>query len=118
MAAEELGARGLSTTVADARFAKPLDHDLVRRLAREHEVMITVEEASKGGFATQVMQFMALDGLLDGGLKFRPLTLPDHWIDHNKPEVQLASAGLDAKGIVTAVLLALGKEVVESPARA
>ena len=118
VAAEELGARGLSTTVADARFAKPLDHDLVRRLAREHEVMITVEEASKGGFATQVMQFMALDGLLDGGLKFRPLTLPDHWIDHDKPEVQLAGAGLDAKGIVTAVLLALGKEVVESPARA
>ncbi len=118
VAAEELGARGLSTTVADARFAKPLDHDLVRRLAREHEVMITVEEASKGGFATQVMQFMALDGLLDGGLKFRPLTLPDHWIDHNKPEVQLADAGLDAKGIVTAALLALGEEVVESPARA
>ncbi|MDX1400792.1 MAG: 1-deoxy-D-xylulose-5-phosphate synthase [Kiloniellales bacterium] len=118
MAAEDLGARGLSTTVADARFAKPLDQDLIRRLAREHEVMITVEEGAVGGFAAQVMQFMSLDGLLDGGLKFRPLTLPDCWIDHDKPDVQISSAGLDHKSIVAAALMALGEEVVESPARA
>ena len=77
-AADELAARGLSTTLADARFAKPLDHDLIRRLAQEHEVMITIEEGSGGGFAAYVMQFMASEGLLDGGLRFRPMTLPDY----------------------------------------
>ena len=76
-AAEELAARGLSTTIADARFAKPLDNDLIRRLAHEHPVLITLEEGAAGGFAAHVMQFMALDGLLDNGLKFRPMTLPD-----------------------------------------
>ncbi len=117
-AAEELGAKGLSTTVADARFAKPLDHDLVRRLAREHEVLVTVEEGSIGGFATQVMQFMALEGLLDNGLKFRPLTLPDYFIDHDKPDLQIAAAGLDKAGIVSAVLQALGQQSLENPVRA
>ncbi len=117
-AAAILGARGLATTVADARFAKPLDTDLVRRLAREHEVMVTVEEASIGGFATQVMHFMAKDGLLDNGLKFRPLTLPDIFIDHDKPASQVATAGLDAKGIAASVLEALGEASLESPARA
>jgi 1-deoxy-D-xylulose-5-phosphate synthase len=117
-AAEDLAARGLSTTVADARFAKPLDEDLVRRLAREHEVMITLEEGSIGGFATQVMQFLALQGLLDNGLKFRPMTLPDFFIDHDKPAVQVAQAGLDAKAVVATALQALGEATVESPARA
>ena len=119
-AAEDLGARGLSTTVADARFAKPIDQDLVRRLAREHEVLVTVEEGAVGGFATQVMQFMARDGLLDNGLKFRPLTLPDVFIDHDKPAVQVARAGLDAAGIVAGVLAALGHDEagVGTPVRA
>jgi 1-deoxy-D-xylulose-5-phosphate synthase len=117
-AADELAARGLSTTVADARFAKPLDHDLVRRLAREHEVLITVEEGAIGGFASQVMQFSARDGLFDRGLKFRPLCLPDVFIDHEKPATQVAQAGLDATGIVAAALAALGEEEVETPARA
>ena len=117
-AADELAARGLSTTVADARFAKPIDQDLVRRLASEHEVLITVEEGAIGGFATQVMQFLALDGLLDSGLKIRPLTLPDIWIDHGKPDQQYELAGLDAKHMVAAALQALGQETVESPARA
>ncbi len=117
-AGEELASRGLSTTVADARFAKPLDHDLVRRLAKEHEVMITIEEGAIGGFATQVMQFMAKDALLDNGLKFRPLTLPDVFIDHDKPAVQLEAAGLTARHIVATAVEALGREIVESPVRA
>jgi 1-deoxy-D-xylulose-5-phosphate synthase len=106
--------------VADARFAKPIDQDLVRRLAREHEVLVTVEEGAIGGFATQVMQFMAGEGLLDNGLKFRPLTLPDHFIDQDKPAVQIQKAGLDASAIAAAVLSAFGieDETLETPARA
>ena len=110
-AADELAGRGLSTTVADARFAKPIDEELVRRLAREHQVMITVEEGSSGGFATQVMQYMSHAGLLDGGLKFRPLCLPDIYIDHDSQAAQIKQAGLDRAGIVGAVLTALGQEV-------
>ncbi len=117
-AAEDLAARGLSTTVADARFAKPIDEDLVRRLAREHEVLVTVEEGAMGGFATQVMQFLALEGIFDKGLKFRPLTLPDRFIDHDKPEAQIAQAGLDRAGILATVLEALGQAELESPVRA
>ncbi len=117
-AAEDLAARGLSTTVADARFCKPLDEDLVRRLAREHEVLVTVEEGAIGGFATQVMQFLATQGMFDKGLKYRPLTLPDRFIDHDKPEIQIAQAGLDRAGILAAVLEALGQAEMESPARA
>ncbi|NQW10261.1 MAG: 1-deoxy-D-xylulose-5-phosphate synthase [Alphaproteobacteria bacterium] len=109
-AADELGARGLSTTVADARFAKPIDTDLVRRLAAGHAVLITVEEGAIGGFATQVLQYLATEGLLDRGLAVRPLTLPDRFIDHDKPEVQYAQAGLDAAGIVATALAALGKD--------
>ena len=86
IAAEELDAAGLSATVADARFAKPLDEDLIRRLARSHEVLITVEEGSVGGFASHVLQFLATEGLLDNGLKVRPLVLPDAFTDHAKPE--------------------------------
>ena len=115
-AADELAARGLSTTVADARFAKPLDEDLVRRLAAGHEVLITVEEGAIGGFATYVLQFLARAGLLDGGLKIRPLTLPDFFIDHEKPERQIEIAGLDTTHIVAAALQALGQDDVESPA--
>ncbi|MCU0839959.1 MAG: 1-deoxy-D-xylulose-5-phosphate synthase [Rhodospirillales bacterium] len=107
-AAEELAARGLSTTVADARFAKPIDHDLIRRLAQEHPVLITVEEGSVGGFAAHVMQFMATDGLLDGGLRFRPMTLPDIFQDQDKPELQYDQAGLNARHIVEVALRALG----------
>jgi len=119
-AADELAARGLSTTVADARFAKPIDEDLVRRLAREHEVLLTLEEGAIGGFATHVMQFMAHAGLLENGLKFRPLCMPDVFIDHDKPDVQIVQAGLDPASIVAAALSALGWEqkAVERPARA
>jgi 1-deoxy-D-xylulose-5-phosphate synthase len=108
-AAERLSAYGLSATVADARFAKPLDHDLIRRLAREHEVLITVEEGSVGGFGAHVMQFLAWDGLLDSGLRFRPMVLPDRFIDHDTPERMYEAAGIDSKGIVAAALSALGR---------
>ena len=111
LAAEELDAAGLSTTVADARFAKPLDADLVRRLAREHEVLVTVEEGSIGGFATHVLHQLAHEGLLDNGLKVRPLVLPDEFTDHAKPEKMYADAGLDAAGIVRTVFAALGRNV-------
>ncbi|MBN9044432.1 MAG: 1-deoxy-D-xylulose-5-phosphate synthase [Rhizobiales bacterium] len=117
-AAEELGAAGLSTTVADARFAKPLDHDLIRRLAREHEVLVTVEEGAVGGFASHVLQFLATDGLLDRGLKVRALTLPDAYQDHAKPEAMYAAAGLDRAGIVHTVFTALGREEIAAPFRA
>ncbi|MFC4625145.1 1-deoxy-D-xylulose-5-phosphate synthase [Daeguia caeni] len=114
-AAEELGAAGLSTTVADARFAKPLDQDLIRRLAREHEVLVTIEEGAIGGFASHVLQFLAMDGLLDNGLKVRTLTLPDIYQDHNKPEVMYANAGLDRAGIVRTVFAALGRDAIAAP---
>ena len=107
-AADELGSRGLSTTVADARFAKPLDEGLIRRLANEHEVLITVEEAASGGFSAHVMQFLAQDGRFDAGLKMRPMTLPDVFIDHGKPHDQYEEAGLNAHHITAQVLLALG----------
>ena len=117
-AAEELESRGLSTTVADARFAKPLDEDMILRLAREHEVLITVEEGSIGGFGAFVLQLLADRGALDrGGLKVRSLVLPDTYIDHDKPERMYAKAGLDAAGIVTRVFEALGQEAA-SKARA
>jgi len=111
-AAEELESRGLSTTVADARFAKPLDEEMILRLAREHEVLITVEEGSIGGFGSFVLQLLADRGALDRGcLKVRALVLPDTYIDHDKPERMYAKAGLDAAGIVTRVFEALGQEV-------
>jgi 1-deoxy-D-xylulose-5-phosphate synthase len=116
LAAEALDAAGLSTTVADARFAKPLDEDLVRRLARGHEILVTVEEGAIGGFATQVLHFLAHEGLLESGLKVRPLVLPDAFTDHGKPEKMYAEAGLDSSGIVRTVFAALGH--VESVRRA
>src|SRR5206468_8102772 len=102
-AADELATFGLSTTVADARFAKPLDTDLVLRLAREHEVLITVEEGAIGGFAGYVMQTLAEAGMLDRGLKIRSMVLPDAFIDQDSPNAMYAKAGLDAKGIVAKV---------------
>jgi len=108
-AAEELEARGLSTTVADARFAKPLDRELVLRLAREHEALVTVEEGSVGGFGSHVLQFLATEGLLDHGLKVRPMVLPDIFIDQDKPEKMYDTAGLNAPGIVETALRALGR---------
>ncbi|WP_446737555.1 1-deoxy-D-xylulose-5-phosphate synthase [Rhizobium sp. CFBP 8762] len=108
-AAEDLEAAGLSTTVADARFAKPLDHDLIRQLARHHEVLVTIEEGAVGGFASHVLQFLATDGLLDNGLKVRPLVLPDIWMDQAKPDVMYAKAGLDRAGILKTVFGALGQ---------
>ncbi len=109
-AADQLTAYGLSASVADARFAKPLDEDLVRQLARHHEVLITIEEGSIGGFGSHVLQFLAKDGLLDSGLKVRPMTLPDRFIDHDKPAAMYAQAGLDAAAIVETVFAALGRE--------
>ncbi|MBU0724210.1 MAG: 1-deoxy-D-xylulose-5-phosphate synthase [Alphaproteobacteria bacterium] len=117
-AAEELSGYGLSTTVADARFAKPLDVDLIRRLAREHEVLITIEEGSVGGFGSFVLHQLAHDGLLDGGLKIRPLVLPDRFIEHDSPARQYADAGLDSTAIVATALGVLGREVRTTPARA
>ncbi len=108
-AAEDLAARGLSTTVADARFCKPLDIDLVRQLARHHEVLITLEEGSVGGFGSHVLQFLSHDGLLDQGLKIRPLVLPDRFIDHDAPVKQYDEAGLNAPQIVAMALSALGR---------
>ncbi len=110
VAAEDLGAKGLSTTVADARFAKPLDTDLIRRLAREHEVLITIEEGSVGGFASFVLQYLATSGLLDGGLKVRPMVLPDRFLDHASPVRQYEWAGLNAPQIVATALAALGQQ--------
>jgi 1-deoxy-D-xylulose-5-phosphate synthase len=98
----------LSTTVADARFAKPLDHDLIRQLARHHEVLITIEEGAVGGFGAHVLHYLAGEGMLDGGLKIRTMTLPDVFIDQDKPETMYVQAGLDANGIVRTVFSALG----------
>jgi 1-deoxy-D-xylulose-5-phosphate synthase len=109
-AADQLAVRGYSTTVADARFAKPLDIDLILRLAREHEVLITVEEGAMGGFGAFVLQALAERGVLDRGLKIRTLVLPDIFQDHDKPEVMYAVAGLDADGILRAALAALGAD--------
>jgi 1-deoxy-D-xylulose-5-phosphate synthase len=118
-AADELAQLGLSTTVADARFAKPLDTELVMRLARDHEVLVTIEEGSIGGFGTYVMQTLAEEGALDrGGLKVRMMVLPDAFIDHDSPNAMYAKAGLDAKGIVTKVFEALGREKIGTIKRA
>jgi 1-deoxy-D-xylulose-5-phosphate synthase len=109
-AADLLAARGLSATVADARFAKPLDVDLILRLAREHEALITVEEGAVGGFGSFVLQALAEHGALDRGLKIRSLVLPDVFQDQDKPDAMYAQAGLDAEGIVRGALAALGMD--------
>ena len=119
-AAEELTAQGLPCTVADARFAKPLDTALVERLAREHEVLVTLEEGSVCGFGALVMQHLATRGIFDAGLKFRPMCLPDAFIDHDAPKKQYEEAGLSAASIVATVLGALGEArgTATAPARA
>ncbi|MCY4450519.1 MAG: 1-deoxy-D-xylulose-5-phosphate synthase [Immundisolibacterales bacterium] len=108
-AAEELDGQGISTTVADARFAKPLDAGLLRTLAREHEVLVTIEEGAAGGFGSQVLHLLAGNGWLDGGPRVRPMVLPDRFIDHDKPDLQYAAAGLLSSDIVATALEALGR---------
>jgi len=117
-AAQELASYGLSTTVADARFAKPLDTDLINRLVREHEVVITVEEGAIGVFGSHVLHHLAMNGLLDHGLKIRSMVLPDLFLDHDSPQAQYDHAGLNARHIVAMALSALGREIAAQPARA
>jgi 1-deoxy-D-xylulose-5-phosphate synthase len=117
-AADELGTHGLSTTVADARFAKPLDTPLIERLAREHEVVVTIEEGAIGGFASHVLHHLATVGLLDHGLKLRPMLLPDRFIDHDSPHAQYDQAQLNAKHIVHTALTALGRNIERHSIRA
>jgi 1-deoxy-D-xylulose-5-phosphate synthase len=108
-AAETLAAHGISTTVADARFAKPVDRELILRLAREHELLITIEEGAIGGFAAQVMQLLSDAGALErSGFKIRSMVLPDVFIDHDSPPAMYAKAGLDATGIVNKVFEVFG----------
>jgi 1-deoxy-D-xylulose-5-phosphate synthase len=113
-AADHLAAHGLSTTVADARFAKPLDIDLVMRLAREHELLVTIEEGSIGGFGSYVVQALAERDLIGNGLKVRTMVLPDIYMDQDKPDKMYAKAGLDAAGIVAQVMSALGKRIART----
>ncbi len=110
-AARRLNGFGLSTTLVDARFAKPLDEDLIRQLARHHEVLITLEEGAIGGFGSRVLNFLAFEGLLDHGLRVRPLALPDCFLDHDRPELMYQKAGLDADAVVRAVFDALGRDM-------
>jgi 1-deoxy-D-xylulose-5-phosphate synthase len=110
-AADELATLGLSATIADARFMKPLDVDLVLKLANEHEVLITIEEGAVGGFGSHVLQTLSDHGALDKGLRVRAMVLPDVFLDHDSPNAMYALAGLDAKGIVKKVFEALGKDV-------
>ncbi|HEX7750123.1 MAG TPA: transketolase C-terminal domain-containing protein, partial [Bordetella sp.] len=106
-AADALDAKGLSTTVADLRFAKPLDEDLIRRLVTTHEVAVTIEEGAVGGLGAHVLTYASDAGLIDAGLKLRTMRLPDLFQDQDKPDVQYAEAGLDADAIVDTVLKAL-----------
>ncbi len=117
-AADELAAHGLSTTVADARFAKPLDEELVLRLAREHEVLITIEEGAIGGFASHVFHLLAKHGVLDTGLRIRPMVLPDVFLPHGEPDQQYQDAGMRAQHIAATALQALEHDRVVEIARA
>ena len=110
-AAERLEGYGLSTTVADARFAKPLDRDMILELAGTHDMLITIEEGAVGGFGSQVLHLLAAEGALDGNLKVRSLTMLDHYANHDKPDVMYKQDGLDADGIIRAVFEALGKDL-------
>lgn len=115
-AAEDLASRGLSVTVADARFAKPLDRELIKTLALHHDVLITIEEASIGGFGSHVLTYLSDEGLLDDGLKIRTMTMPDRFIEQDKPDRQIIAAGLDANAITARVLAVLDRtgEMTES----
>ena len=108
-AADMLGAQGLSVTLADARFAKPLDEALIAQLARHHEVLLTLEEGARGGFGAFTLEYLANAGLLDCGLKVRALTLPDVFQDQDTPEKMYEQAGLDARSIAAAAIRALGR---------
>ncbi len=116
-AAKTLGAYGLSTTVADARFAKPIDTKLITKLAKEHEILVSVEEGSIGGFSAQVMSFLTSEGLLDNGLKFRPLFFPDEFIPHGKPDDQNEACGINSNQISNCVLKALGLPTISTESR-
>jgi 1-deoxy-D-xylulose-5-phosphate synthase len=107
-AADKLAALGLSPTIADARFLKPLDEELIARLATTHDVLLTTEEGSIGGFGSHVATFLASNGLLDGKLRFRPLMIPDRFDEHASQGDMYAAAGLDRAGIVTTALTTLG----------
>ena len=109
-AAEELDAMGLPCTVADARFAKPLDRELILRLAREHAALVTVEEGAVGGFGSHVMQLLAEEGAFDRGLRVRSMVLPDLWLDQDSPKAMYETAGLSARHIAAKALEALGDE--------
>ena len=117
-AAEELDAMGLSTTVADARFAKPLDHDLIRRLAANHEALITLEEGAVGGCGAHVLQFLAMEGALDSGLRIRPMVFPDTFIDQDSPAKMYEAAAMQAADIVRTAVGALGQSKIIGGARA
>jgi len=108
-AADNLEAHGLSATVADARFAKPLDHEMIKQLAQHHEVLITIEEGSVGGFGAFVLHYLSGEGYLDGGLKVRTMTLPDVYQDQDSPDKMYEAAGLTARHIVETALKALGR---------
>mgnify|MGYP001245321228 FL=1 len=118
LAAEQLAALGLSTTVADARFAKPLDIELIKQIAQDHELLIILEEGSVGGFSSQVLHFLALEGLLDGGVKVRPMTLPDIFIDHASSDEQYKIAQLDSASIIDVVVKTLGNSELSGSASA
>ena len=118
LAAEQLAALGLSTTVADARFAKPLDTELIKQMAQDHELLIILEEGSVGGFSSQVLHFLALEGLLDGGVKVRPMTLPDIFIDHASSDEQYKIAQLDPASIIDVVVKTLGNSELSGSASA
>jgi 1-deoxy-D-xylulose-5-phosphate synthase len=110
-ASEKLAAQGVSTTIADARFAKPLDHALIRQLLKNHKALITVEQGSRGGFGAMVLHDLANDGLLDGRCQVRTMTLPDRYIDHASPDAMYADAGLTAVDIAATAMQAAGVEV-------
>ncbi|MCG8492901.1 MAG: 1-deoxy-D-xylulose-5-phosphate synthase, partial [Sneathiellales bacterium] len=116
-AAEALDAKGLSTSVADARFCKPLDEKLIKELSSTHELLITVEEGAVGGFGSHVMQYMAMSGLLDNGIKVRPLCMADLYIDQDKPETMYDLAGLNCAQIIDTALSALGIKSEEKSSR-
>ena len=118
LAADDLATRGLMITVADARFAKPIDQQLIQELASSHDILIIVEEGSVGGFSSHVLDFLTNKGLLDGTLKVRTMCLPDRFLDHNSPEMQYKEAGLDAEHIVKTALLALGHKDEMKPVSA
>ena len=118
-AAEDLEAKGLAITVVDARFAKPIDEELITQLVDEHEVIISVEEGAVGGFGAQVSHFLANSGLFDRGLKFRMMTMPEKYIEQDTPERQLEEAGLTTANLVSMILGALDSQsstLVDEPA--